>query len=67
MVTYCYKNLIHNYSQLIFLCVGNPKGQGQEKNVLYNRQQKNVKKAKQANHNRRSGAQWKRNQGMVPS
>ncbi|XP_043524860.1 activating signal cointegrator 1 complex subunit 2 [Frieseomelitta varia] len=47
--------------------VGNPKGQGQEKNVLYNRQQKNVKKAKHANHNRRSGAQWKRNQGMVPS
>ncbi|KAK9307142.1 hypothetical protein QLX08_002463 [Tetragonisca angustula] len=47
--------------------VGNPKGQRQEKNVLYNRQQKNVKKAKHANHNRRSGAQWKRNQGMVPS
>lgn len=47
--------------------IGNPKGQGQEKAVLYNRQQKNTKKAERANHNRRSGAQWKRNQGMVPS
>ncbi|XP_050591798.1 activating signal cointegrator 1 complex subunit 2 [Bombus affinis] len=46
--------------------IGNPKGQGQEKAVLYNRQQKNTKKAERANHNRRSGAQWKRNQGMVP-
>ncbi|XP_017759307.1 PREDICTED: activating signal cointegrator 1 complex subunit 2 [Eufriesea mexicana] len=47
--------------------IGKPKGQGQEKDVLYNRQQKNTKKAKRANHNRRSGAQWKRNQGMVSS
>ncbi|CAL7945548.1 unnamed protein product [Xylocopa violacea] len=47
--------------------VGKARGQGQEKDVLYNRQQKNTQKAKRANHNRRSGAQWKRNQGMVPS
>lgn len=54
-------------NNLIFLCTGKPKGQGQEKDVLYNRQQKNTKKAKRANHNRRSGAQLKRNQGMIPS
>lgn len=47
--------------------IGNPKGHGQKKDVLYNRQQKNVRKAKYANHNRRSGAQYKRNQGMIPS
>ncbi|XP_017890260.1 activating signal cointegrator 1 complex subunit 2 isoform X2 [Ceratina calcarata] len=47
--------------------IGAPKGRGQEKDVLYNRQQKNTQKSKRANHNRRTGAQWKRNQGMVPS
>lgn len=52
---------------IIVLYIGQPKGQGQEKNVMYNRQQKNVHKSKQGNHNRRSGAQYKRNQGMVPS
>ncbi|XP_031833003.2 activating signal cointegrator 1 complex subunit 2 [Nomia melanderi] len=46
---------------------GKPKGQGQEKDVLHNRQHKNVHKASRANHNRRSGAQWKRNRGMIPS
>ncbi|XP_033330811.2 activating signal cointegrator 1 complex subunit 2 [Megalopta genalis] len=47
--------------------IGKPKGHGQEKDVLRNRQQKNTHKSTGANHNRRSGAQWKRNQGMVPS
>ncbi|XP_043262397.1 activating signal cointegrator 1 complex subunit 2 isoform X1 [Colletes gigas] len=47
--------------------VGKPRGQGQEKDILYNRQQKNTHKSTRANHNRRSGAQYKRNQGMVPS
>lgn len=47
--------------------IGEPKGRGQGRDVLYNRQQKNTQKSKRANHNRRSGAQWKRNQGMVPS
>nr|XP_034180184.1 activating signal cointegrator 1 complex subunit 2 [Osmia lignaria] len=46
---------------------GKPKGRGQEKNVMHNRQQKNAHKSTQANHNRRSGAQYKRNQGMIPS
>ncbi|XP_076642358.1 activating signal cointegrator 1 complex subunit 2 isoform X2 [Halictus rubicundus] len=46
---------------------GKPKGHGQEKDVLHNRQQKNTHKSTRANHNRRSGAQWKRTQGMVPS
>lgn len=47
--------------------VGNAKGQGQEKNVLINREQKNTNKATRANHNRRVGSQWKRRQGMIPS
>lgn len=47
--------------------VGKPKGQGQDKNTLVNRQKKNVQKSSRANHNRKSGAQWKRNKGMVPS
>ncbi|EFA08000.1 activating signal cointegrator 1 complex subunit 2 [Tribolium castaneum] len=47
--------------------VGKPKGQGQEKNVLQNRHKKSVNKSSRANHNRKSGAQWKRNKGMVPS
>ncbi|XP_034947748.1 activating signal cointegrator 1 complex subunit 2 [Chelonus insularis] len=47
--------------------VGNPKGQGNDKEVLINRDRKNTNKSSQANHNRRSGAEWKRRQGMVPS
>ncbi|XP_076680827.1 activating signal cointegrator 1 complex subunit 2 isoform X2 [Andrena cerasifolii] len=47
--------------------VGKSRGRGQEKNVLYNRQQKNTHKDTRANHNRRSGAQFKRSQGMVSS
>ncbi|KZC08641.1 Activating signal cointegrator 1 complex subunit 2 [Dufourea novaeangliae] len=47
--------------------IGKPKGQGQEKNVMYSRQEKNAHKATRGNHNRRSGANWKRNQGMFPA
>ncbi|XP_017787994.1 PREDICTED: activating signal cointegrator 1 complex subunit 2 [Habropoda laboriosa] len=47
--------------------IGKQKGRGQDKSVLQSRQQKNTDKAKRANHNRRSGSQWKRNQGMIPS
>lgn len=47
--------------------VGKPKGQGQEKNVVQNRDNKNTHKSSRANHNRRAGAQWKRNRGMMPS
>lgn len=47
--------------------VGNAKGQGQEKDVLRAREKKNVNKSSRGNHNRRSGAQWKRNRGMIPS
>ena len=47
--------------------VGKPKGQGQEKSVLQNRHKKGVHKSSRANHNRKSGAQWKRNKGMLPS
>lgn len=46
---------------------GKPKGQGQSKDVLQNRNKKNVNKSSRANHNRKSGAQWKRNKGMLPS
>ncbi|KAJ8712098.1 hypothetical protein PYW07_004940 [Mythimna separata] len=46
---------------------GKPKGQGQEKDVLHNRDKKEKTKSARANHNRRSGAQWKRSQGMMPS
>ncbi|XP_026756130.2 activating signal cointegrator 1 complex subunit 2 [Galleria mellonella] len=47
--------------------VGKPKGQGQEKEVLHNRDKKEKHKSSRANHNRRQGAQWKRTQGLVPS
>ncbi|XP_044738704.1 activating signal cointegrator 1 complex subunit 2 [Chrysoperla carnea] len=47
--------------------VGNPKGQGQEKNVVISRAKKDQNKSQRANHNRRSGAQWKRSRGMIPS
>ncbi|KAJ1522168.1 hypothetical protein ONE63_002478 [Megalurothrips usitatus] len=50
-----------------FDVVGKPKGQGQEKQVVINREKKNTNKSSRANHNRRSGAQHKRNQGMIPS
>lgn len=46
---------------------GKPKGQGQDKDVLHNRDKKEKHKSARANHNRRSGAQWKRSQGMMPS
>lgn len=44
--------------------VGKPKGQGQDKNVLNNRNKKGVHKSSRANHNRKSGAQWKQSKGM---
>lgn len=47
--------------------IGKPKGQGQEKEVLNNRDRKEKHKSSRANHNRRQGAQWKRSQGMMPS
>jgi len=47
--------------------VGRPKGQGQETNVLINRQKKTVNKSASGNHNRRDRASRKRNQGMIPS
>ncbi|KAJ0174838.1 hypothetical protein K1T71_009946 [Dendrolimus kikuchii] len=47
--------------------VGKPKGQGQEKEVVQNRANKDKHKSSRANHNRRQGAQWKRSHGMVPS
>uniref|UniRef100_A0A1B6E5A1 CUE domain-containing protein n=1 Tax=Clastoptera arizonana TaxID=38151 RepID=A0A1B6E5A1_9HEMI len=46
--------------------VGKPKGQGQEKEVLQNREYKNTNKSRSANHNRRAMASRKRNQGMMP-
>ncbi|CAG9773525.1 unnamed protein product [Ceutorhynchus assimilis] len=47
--------------------VGKAKGQGQEKSTQINRQKKNANKSSRANHNRKSGATWKRNKGMIPS
>ncbi|XP_034834671.1 activating signal cointegrator 1 complex subunit 2 [Maniola hyperantus] len=47
--------------------VGKQKGQGQEKEVLQNRDKKEKHKSARGNHNRRQGAQWKRSQGMMPS
>lgn len=47
--------------------VGRPKGQGNDKEVLVSRDKKNTNKATRGNHNRRTGAEWKRRQGMVPS
>ncbi|XP_055389936.1 activating signal cointegrator 1 complex subunit 2 [Condylostylus longicornis] len=47
--------------------VGNPKGQGQDEKTLNNRHKKEVNKSSRANHNRKSGASWKRNRGMIPS
>ncbi|XP_063625710.1 activating signal cointegrator 1 complex subunit 2 [Cydia splendana] len=47
--------------------VGKPRGQGQEKEVLANRDRKEKHKGARGNHSRRQGAQWKRSQGMMPS
>nr|XP_026495747.1 activating signal cointegrator 1 complex subunit 2 [Vanessa tameamea] len=47
--------------------IGKPKGQGQEKETLLNRDKKEKHKSSRGNHNRRQGAQWKRSQGMMPS
>ncbi|XP_063537394.1 activating signal cointegrator 1 complex subunit 2 [Cydia strobilella] len=47
--------------------VGKPRGQGQDKEVLANRDRKEKHKGTRGNHARRQGAQWKRSQGMMPS
>lgn len=46
---------------------GKPKGQGQDKDTVVNRHKKDVNKSSRANHNRRQGAAFKRNRGMIPS
>ncbi|XP_037936371.1 activating signal cointegrator 1 complex subunit 2 [Teleopsis dalmanni] len=46
--------------------VGAAKGQGQDKETLRNRNKKEVNKSSRANHNRKSGAAFKRSRGMVP-
>lgn len=43
---------------------GRPKGQGQDKEVLLNRQKKRINKSHGGNHNRKAGATFKRNRGM---
>lgn len=56
---------------LFFFChsdvVGNLKGQGQDSNTTNSRHKKDVNKSTRANHNRRQGAAFKRNRGMIPS
>lgn len=47
--------------------VGKPKGQGQDKSVVQNRKNKSENKSSRANHNRKQGATFKRNKGMIPS
>ncbi|CAH1966346.1 unnamed protein product [Acanthoscelides obtectus] len=47
--------------------VGKPKGHGQDKNVQKARDKKETQKSSKANHNRKSGASWKRSRGMIPS
>ncbi|KAJ8959098.1 hypothetical protein NQ318_022355 [Aromia moschata] len=47
--------------------VGKAKGQGQDNSVLKARDKKTTHKSSKANHSRKSGAQWKRNKGMIPS
>lgn len=44
--------------------VGNVKGQGQDSKTLHNRHNKDVNKSSRANHNRKSGASFKRGRGM---
>ncbi|XP_058127194.1 activating signal cointegrator 1 complex subunit 2 [Anopheles ziemanni] len=46
---------------------GKPKGQGQDAKVLQNRKNKNENKSSVGNHNRKQGASYKRNRGMLPS
>ncbi|XP_004535103.1 activating signal cointegrator 1 complex subunit 2 [Ceratitis capitata] len=45
--------------------VGAPKGQGQDKDTLRNRDKKEKNKSMRANHNRKSGAAFKRSKGMM--
>lgn len=45
--------------------VGGLKGQGQDKEVLRNRQKKENQKSTRANHNRKAGAAFKRSKGMI--
>ncbi|TNN58189.1 Activating signal cointegrator 1 complex subunit 2 [Liparis tanakae] len=47
--------------------VGQPKGQGQNKETLLDRRKKEAQKGRGANHNRRNMADRKRNKGMIPS
>ncbi|XP_013140995.1 PREDICTED: activating signal cointegrator 1 complex subunit 2 [Papilio polytes] len=47
--------------------VGKARGQGQDKEVVANRERKEKHKSSRANHNRRQGAQAKRSRAMVPS
>lgn len=44
--------------------VGRSKGQGQEKDVIRNRQKKESNKSSRANHNRKAGAAYKQSKGM---
>ncbi|EDW07667.1 activating signal cointegrator 1 complex subunit 2 [Drosophila mojavensis] len=46
--------------------VGAPKGQGQTQETTRNRSQKEAHKSSRANHNRKSGAAFKRSRGMIP-
>lgn len=43
---------------------GRPKGQGQDKEVLLNRQKKRINKSHGGNHNRKAGATFKHSRGM---
>lgn len=55
----------HSHPNRTRAVVGNPKGQGQSKDVIVNRNKKTVNKSSGANHNRKYGAQRKRNQGLL--
>ncbi|KAF7648172.1 hypothetical protein LDENG_00160980, partial [Lucifuga dentata] len=46
---------------------GRPKGQGQTLETILDRRKKEANKSRVSNHNRRSMADRKRNQGMIPS
>lgn len=63
LITYFCLCLSAMYSDV----VGKPKGQGQEAATAHSRQKKEANKSSKANNNRRSGAAWKRNTGMIPS
>ncbi|XP_017485914.1 PREDICTED: activating signal cointegrator 1 complex subunit 2-like [Rhagoletis zephyria] len=45
--------------------IGAPKGQGQDKETLRNRDKKEKNKSMRANHNRKAGASFKRSKGMM--